>query len=73
MPTFDVRVGADLPSDEVLGLYESVGWTAYTRDPDTVSAELRGSSFVAGAFVAERLVGLVRVVSDDATISYVQG
>jgi predicted GNAT superfamily acetyltransferase len=63
---------AELAFDDVVSLYESVGWTVYTRDPGTIRAALAGSSFVAGAFLGERLVGLVRAVSDDATISYVQ-
>jgi GNAT superfamily N-acetyltransferase len=75
MPGTDVRIVAD-PADltfaDVLALYESVGWTAYTRTPETIRAALAGSSFVAGAFRDDRLVGLVRAVSDDVTISYVQ-
>jgi GNAT superfamily N-acetyltransferase len=72
MPGFEIRIGPHLSSEDVLRLYEAVGWTAYTRDPETIRAGLRGSSFVAAAFAGERLVGLVRAVSDDATISYVQ-
>jgi GNAT superfamily N-acetyltransferase len=75
MPDVDVRVVTateDLPFAEVLSIYESVGWTVYTRQPDQIRAALAGSSFVAAAFAGDRLVGLVRVVSDDVTISYVQ-
>jgi GNAT superfamily N-acetyltransferase len=75
MPSVEVRTVADpaeLPFEDVLRVYASVGWTVYTRDPETIRAALAGSSFVAGAFVGERLVGLVRAVSDDVTISYVQ-
>jgi GNAT superfamily N-acetyltransferase len=75
MPDVEVRAVADpaeLPFDDVLGIYESVGWTVYTREPERIRAALAGSSFVAGAFVGERLVGLVRAISDDVTISYVQ-
>lgn len=75
MTAVDVRVVSsadDLVLDQVVRLYAAVGWTAYTRDPDRLLTALRGSSFVAGAFEADRLVGLVRVLSDDATICYVQ-
>ncbi|MFN2561883.1 MAG: GNAT family N-acetyltransferase, partial [Jatrophihabitans sp.] len=68
----DVPAVGELPFDEVLSLYESVGWTVYTREPERIRAALAGSSFVAGAFAGERLVGLVRAISDDASISYVQ-
>jgi GNAT superfamily N-acetyltransferase len=75
MPAFEIRTIQDpgvLALSDVLALYESVGWTAYTRSPETIRAALAGSSFVAVAASAERLVGLVRVISDDATICYVQ-
>jgi hypothetical protein len=60
MPSIEVRITADLKLDEVVALYEAVGWTAYTREPDTIAAGLRGASFVAGVFDAGRLVGLIR-------------
>jgi GNAT superfamily N-acetyltransferase len=75
MPGTDVRIvpdPADLTFADALALYESVGWTSYTGTPETIRAALAGSSFVAGAFRDDRLVGLVRAVSDDVTISYVQ-
>jgi GNAT superfamily N-acetyltransferase len=75
MSVVEVRVASatdELPFDDVLSVYESVGWTVYTREPERVRAALAGSSFVAGAFAGERLVGLVRAISDDATITYVQ-
>lgn len=64
--------GDDVDADQVTALYAAVGWTAYTRDPAVLRAALRGSSYVAGAFAGDRLVGLLRAVSDDATICYVQ-
>jgi GNAT superfamily N-acetyltransferase len=75
MSLVKVRVVPDpeeLPFADVLRIYESVGWTVYTGEPERIRAALAGSSFVAGAFAGDRLVGLVRAISDDATISYVQ-
>ena len=72
MPIVDVRITSELDLEAVLALYVAVGWTAYTRDPDTIAAGLRGASFVAGAFDGDQLVGLVRAVSDDASICYLQ-
>jgi GNAT superfamily N-acetyltransferase len=72
MPDVDVRLTRELDLDEVIGLYAAVGWTAYTRRPDTIAAGLSSASFVAAAFAGARLVGLVRAVSDDATVCYLQ-
>ncbi|MBO9705529.1 MAG: GNAT family N-acetyltransferase [Arthrobacter sp.] len=63
---------AELTLDDVLPLYDAVGWSAYTDEPETLLAGLRGSSFVAAAWDHDELVGLARVVSDDATIMYLQ-
>lgn len=56
----------------MLALYAAVGWTAYTDEPDTLVRALAGSSLVLAARDGGTLVGLLRVVSDDATIAYVQ-
>lgn len=73
MPEFTVLAGTPVSESEVLSLYDSVGWTAYTRDPDVLVSAIRGSSFVVTARAANGgLVGLARAVSDDATICYVQ-
>jgi GNAT superfamily N-acetyltransferase len=58
--------------DELLALYEAVGWSAYTRSPAVLRAAITGSSFVVVARRGPRLVGLARAISDDATICYVQ-
>lgn len=64
---------AQIPDrDELAGLYDAVGWVAYTRDLDTLEQALRGSAHVVTARRGGRLVGLARVVSDGATIAYLQ-
>ncbi|CAM3990933.1 GNAT family N-acetyltransferase [Deinococcus marmoris] len=64
----------DAPAlDELLRLYASVGWTAYTRDPQALARALRHSSFVwAARNEGGELVGLVRGLSDDVSILFVQ-
>ena len=63
---------AGLDVDRVLALYDAVGWTAYTSSPDTLSAALSGSDAIAAAYVGTELVGLARVISDGASICYLQ-
>ena len=59
--------------DEVIDLYDSVGWTSYTRDRATLLRGLAGSHLVLTARDGTgRLVGLARTVSDGATACYVQ-
>lgn len=73
MPQFLITPGADVSDSELLALYESVAWAAYTRDPELLVQAIRNSSFVVTARSAEgKLAGLARAVSDDATICYLQ-
>lgn len=67
-----ITTGDDPSVGELCSLYESVGWTSYTSDPDRLVAAVRGSSHVVTARREERLVGLARAVSDDSTIAYIQ-
>ncbi|MFC7432191.1 MULTISPECIES: GNAT family N-acetyltransferase [unclassified Agrococcus] len=70
MPTV---VAAEVPSRaELLALYDAVGWSAYTREPEVLVAGVAASWLVVAARDGGRLVGLARVVSDGATIAYVQ-
>jgi GNAT superfamily N-acetyltransferase len=62
----------DIALAEIVALYESVGWSAYTEAPATLYAAIAGSSHVVTARRGERLVGLARAVSDNATICYLQ-
>lgn len=76
----DVAEGLDvelrdgvLPSEEqLLGLYEAVGWSAYTTDAALLRRAVSGSFHVVTAWAGEQLMGLARVISDGATIAYLQ-
>jgi GNAT superfamily N-acetyltransferase len=61
-----------LDIDEVVALYRSVGWNAYADDAVTLEAALLGSSRVVTARRPGRLVGLARVISDGASMCYLQ-
>ena len=63
----------ELPGrEELVDLYESVGWTTYTRDPDRLHLAVARSLRVVCARDGEKLVGLARVVGDGLTIVYLQ-
>lgn len=67
-----VRVGVPDETSAVVALYEAVGWTAYTADPAALARALEASTWVATAWHEERLVGLVRVLSDEVAIAWIQ-
>ena len=58
--------------EEVLALYESVGWTGYTCRFECMERAFAQSLKIYGAYVQDKLVGLVRAVGDGVTIVYIQ-
>lgn len=61
-----------LDIEELVALYDAVGWSAYTKAPEVPHAAVTGSSYVVAARRGQRLIGLARALSDDATICYLQ-
>ena len=57
---------------ELRVLYDSVGWSAYTRHMDVLVAAIRGSDFVVEARQAVELMWLARAISDDSSVVYIQ-
>jgi len=65
---------AKVPTHEqIIALYDSVGWSAYTDQPDVLARAHDNSDFLAYAYDEDhQLIGLARAISDDATICYLQ-
>lgn len=61
-----------IPQASLLALYESVGWSAYTQQPEKLMRALQGSLKVISGWEGETLVGLIRSVGDGETILYIQ-
>ncbi|WP_131105125.1 GNAT family N-acetyltransferase [Ornithinimicrobium sufpigmenti] len=74
MASHEIVITADdRPSrEELVGLYDAVGWSTYTTDPDVLEAAIEGSTHVVTARYSDDLLGLARVISDGATIAYLQ-
>ena len=58
--------------EEILPLYASVGWTAYTDAPEVLHRGFERSLLTLAAYEGETLAGLVRAVGDGETIVLVQ-
>ena len=69
---FQIREYVCYEQDEVLTLYESVGWTGYTWRFEIMENAFAKSLKIYGAYVQDKLVGLIRAVGDGVTIVYIQ-
>ncbi len=68
----EIREYKTYKESEILNLYASVGWTAYTDQPETLKAGFGGSLLTLAAYEDDRLLGLIRTVGDGQTIVYIQ-
>ena len=68
---FEIETGVP-EEEELVSLYESVGWTAYTCEPGRLFRAVRNSRYCYFVRIDGILSGLVRGVGDGETIVYVQ-
>lgn len=55
-----------------MSLYIDAGWDNYTSKPDMLINAYNHSLTILGAYDAEKLVGVIRVVGDGHSIIYIQ-
>ena len=69
---FQFTDGGALTTNELIDLYQSVGWSAYISKQTLMAQLLPNSLFYRLARYNGNLVGLIRVVGDGVSIVYVQ-
>jgi ribosomal protein S18 acetylase RimI-like enzyme len=71
----EIRIGKDnLPVDQLIDLYNSVGWAVYTNEKNLPRLQdaLSNSSYVVTAWKGNKLIGFARCLTDDLSILYIQ-
>lgn len=58
--------------NEILQLYNSVGWSGYTEHPEKLQKGFVNSLLTLAAYEGERLIGIIRAVGDGHTIVFIQ-
>ena len=67
----ELVVNPKINKNELIELYKSVGWTADVNNIDNLRKGMK-KSYVIAAYEYKKLIGLVRALSDYATVVYVQ-
>ena len=62
----------NINKEDLMSLYTDVGWFVYTNDIDKLVRAITNSTRVISAWENEKLVALIRTVSDGETIVYIQ-
>ena len=68
----EIRNYSTYNEKEILKLYSSVGWTAYTDEPQALKLGFQNSLLVLAAYEGEELLGIIRVVGDGVTVVFIQ-
>jgi GNAT superfamily N-acetyltransferase len=68
----EIREYKDFNENEIRSLYDSVAWTAYTRDMPALEKGYRNSLLILAAYEGDQLAGIARAVGDGATIVFIQ-
>ena len=58
--------------EEILSLYNSVGWSAYTKQPEILKSGFAHSLLTLAAYKNDQLLGIIRTVGDGHTIVLIQ-
>ena len=70
---YNIKIGSNkLPLEKILDLYTSVGWTAYTDNPEQLMTAINNSTYVVSVTEDDKIIGLARSISDDISIHYLQ-
>ena len=57
---------------DILRLYESVGWTAYTDHPEVLRKGFENSMLILTAYEGDQLLGIIGAVGDGYTVVFIQ-
>jgi len=68
----EIRKYENFHLEEMINLYQSVGWTNYLERISILEEAYANSLCVLGAYDSDRLVGIIRAVGDGRTIVFVQ-
>lgn len=72
MTAIDLREYIIYQKEELIPLYEAVGWTNYTQRPKVLVDAYQNSLYSLGAYIENELVGIIRVVGDGVSVVLIQ-
>ena len=68
----EIREYKTYNESEILRLYASVGWTAYTDQPEMLRKGFESSMLTLAAYESDQLLGIIRAVGDGYTVVFIQ-
>lgn len=72
MNKVEIKQYLEYRESEILELYKAVGWKNYYENPNMLKQAYNSSLCIMGAYLDNKIVGIIRVVGDGSTIIYIQ-
>lgn len=72
MSAIEIKVYDTFQLDEILNLYNSVGWSNYIEQKNILQQAYEQSLCTLAAYDNDKLVGIIRAVGDGLTIVFIQ-
>lgn len=69
---YTIKEYSEYNRQEIINLYQSVGWQNYVEKPDMLENAYKNSLKIYGAYVKEKLIGIIRVVGDGYSVVFIQ-
>ncbi len=69
---YNIKEYCEYNEQEILPLYESVGWINYTKKPKMLKGAYNHSLKSYAAYTEEKLIGVIRVVGDGYSVVFIQ-
>lgn len=69
---FSINEYRNYNENEILNLYQSVGWINYTNNSKMLEDAYANSLKILGAYEGEKLIGIIRVVGDGYSVVFIQ-
>ncbi|MEG1256219.1 GNAT family N-acetyltransferase [Clostridium sp.] len=69
---FEIKEDIVPNMDELISLYNNVGWSNYTNNPQMLKEAYKNSLKIISVWDKNQLVGIIRVVGDGYSIIYIQ-
>lgn len=68
----EFREEKNISKQDLLNLYNDAGWSSYTKDIEKLQRAFLNSDLVFSAWENNVLIGIVRTVSDNETVCFIQ-
>ncbi len=62
----------DIEINSIIEIYNSVGWSNYTDNIESLKKALLNSTYIFGFYEDNKLVGIIRGLTDQVSIHYIQ-